>query len=81
MVAAGTTAASGSGSMTPIPTAAATLGPYVIATPSTAALELAYAPPAEADADDQLREELAAARERRRDAALTARPGSTPDSG
>ena len=55
MVAAGTTAASGSGSMTPIPTAAATLGPYVIATPSTAALELAYAPPpAEAVADDQL---------------------------
>ncbi len=50
MTAAGTMAGSGSGSMTLIPTVAATLGPYVVATPSTAALEVPYAPPA-AEAD------------------------------
>jgi ABC-2 type transport system ATP-binding protein len=50
MAAAGTMTGSGSGSMTLIPTLAATLGPYVIATPSTAALEVPYAPPP-ADAD------------------------------
>jgi ABC-2 type transport system ATP-binding protein len=50
MTAAGTMAGSGSGSMTLLPTLAATVGPYVIATPSTAALEVPYAPPP-ADAD------------------------------
>jgi ABC-2 type transport system ATP-binding protein len=50
LVPAGTMAGSGSGSMTLIPTLAATLGPYVVATPSAAGIEVAYAaPPAEAD--------------------------------
>ncbi|MEY2513101.1 MAG: type transport system ATP-binding protein [bacterium] len=42
---AGTMAGSGSGAMTLIPTVAATLGAYVVATPSLGALEVAYAPP------------------------------------
>ena len=45
LVPAGTMAGAGSGAMTLIPTLAATLGPYVVATPSGAALEVAYAPP------------------------------------
>jgi ABC-2 type transport system ATP-binding protein len=47
---AGTMSGSGSGSMTLIPTLAATLGPYVVATPSAAGIEVPYAPPP-ADAD------------------------------
>jgi ABC-2 type transport system ATP-binding protein len=50
LVPAGTMAGSGSGSMTLIPTLTATLGPYVVATPSAAGLEVPYAaPPAETD--------------------------------
>jgi ABC-2 type transport system ATP-binding protein len=50
LTAAGTIAGSGSGTMTLTPTAAATLGPYVVATPSSGALQVAYAaPPAETD--------------------------------
>ena len=50
LVSAGTMTGSGSGSMTLIPTIAATLGPYVVATPSAAGLEVPYAAPA-ADTD------------------------------
>jgi ABC-2 type transport system ATP-binding protein len=47
---AGTMAGSGSGAMTLVPTVAATLGAYVVATPSPGALEVAYAaPPTETD--------------------------------
>lgn len=42
---AGTMTGSGSGSMTLTPTLAATLGPYVVATPSAAGIEVPYAPP------------------------------------
>jgi ABC-2 type transport system ATP-binding protein len=45
MTPAGTMAGSGSGTMTLIPTVAATLGPYVVATPSAGAVEVAYAAP------------------------------------
>jgi hypothetical protein len=42
---AGAIAGWGAGTMTLIPTASATLGPYLAATPSTGALEVAYAAP------------------------------------
>jgi ABC-2 type transport system ATP-binding protein len=46
LVSAGEMSGSGSGSMTLIPTLAATLGPYVVATPSAAGIEVPYAAPA-----------------------------------
>ncbi|MDX6683265.1 MAG: type transport system ATP-binding protein [Solirubrobacteraceae bacterium] len=47
---AGTMAGSGSGTVALTPTVAATLGPYVVATPSAGALDVAYAaPPGETD--------------------------------